>query len=112
MRRSPNPRREDLSRDDKGRCIWPKVEEELRDSEARELPGGAQVRIATSQDAEHQRADEEALDLDPAAAEVLDEEDGEEVAGYVAGDSNYEVSDGVAEEDVVVCCAGRVANVS
>lgn len=66
--------------------------------------------VSAGDDTEHEGGDDEALDLDPAAAELFDEEDGEEVPGEVSGDGDDEVADGVALEDFELVRAGGVAD--
>ncbi len=59
------------------------------------------MRIVARDDGEHQRADKEALNLDPATTKDLDEEDCEKVARYVACGRDDEISVGVFQERVV-----------
>ena len=73
----------------------------LGDGEADEFPSSSQMRIIAGDDGEHERADKEALDLDPATTKDLDEEDCEEVARYVTRGGDDEISVGVLQERVV-----------
>ncbi len=74
----------------------------LSNGKADEFPSRAEMLVVTSDDGEHESADEEALNLDPATAQDLDEIDGEEVARYVAGCCDDEISVGVLEQSVVL----------
>ena len=73
----------------------------LGDRKADELSSGAQMFIVASNDSKHERADEEALNLDPPTTKNLDEEDGEEVPWHVSGRGDYQISISVLEERVV-----------
>ena len=73
----------------------------LSNGEADELPSRSQMSIVPGNDGKHERADEEALNLDPATTEYLDEENREEVPGDVAGRSDDEIPIGVLEKGVV-----------
>ena len=57
--------------------------------------------IVAGNDTKHERADQEALNLDPAATKDLDEVDCKEVPGHVARRSNDQVSISVLEERVI-----------
>ena len=108
---SANARREDLTGDDERGSVGPEVEEELCNDDAGKAAAGGEARTAAGEDAEHQGRDEEALDLNPLAAEQLDEGDGDEVARDVAGNGDDEVALCVLEEVLIGRFAGRVAYV-
>lgn len=95
MREATHTTGVDLAGHDEGGGIRTEVEEELCDSEAGEFAACAQSAVVACDNAEHETRDEEAADLDGFAAEDLDEADREEVARYVAGGSDDEIS---------ICC--------
>ena len=59
------------------------------------------MRIFTSNDGKHERADEEALNLDPATTKNLDEVDGKKVPWHVSGRGDDQISISVLEQRVV-----------
>lgn len=66
--------------------------------------------VVTSDDSEHESADDEALNLNPATAQDLDEVDCEEVARDVAGCGDDEISVSVLEQRVVLGLSFRKAD--
>ena len=74
----------------------------LSNCEADKLPSCPQVVIIASNDGKHERANKEALNLDPAATKDLDKEDCKEVAGYVARRSDDQISISILEERVIL----------
>lgn len=60
------------------------------------------MRIIAGNDTEHQRADEEALNLNPTTAKDLNEEDCEEVTRHVTGRSNDEIAVSILDEGIVL----------
>lgn len=82
------------------RRIRPKIKEELQKRKTHdELHRRQRVELAR-EDAQEQRAEEEALDLDPLAPEHLDGEERRVVPGDEAQDGDDDVSGGDAEEAV------------
>lgn len=73
----------------------------LGNGEADEFPSRSQMRIITSNDGKHEGADEEALNLDPATTQYLNEVDGQEVPRHVASRGDDEISIRVLEEGVI-----------
>ena len=57
--------------------------------------------IVASNDAEHERTDEEALNLDPATTKNLDEVDGKKVPWHVSGGGDDQISISILEKRVV-----------
>ena len=117
---STDARWEKFSGDDKGGGVGTEVEKHLdmlsasnvpgscgmtgaylSNGEADELSSGSQMSIVPGNDGKHERADEEALNLDPATTEYLDEVNREEVPGDVAGRSDDEIPIGVLEKGVI-----------
>ena len=64
----------------------------LGNCEADEFASGSEMVVVARNDSKHERADQEALNLDPASAKDLDEENGQEVARDVARCSDDEIS--------------------
>ena len=58
--------------------------------------------VVAGNDGKHERADQEALNLDPATSEYLNEENREEVPGHVARRSDDEIAVSVLEELVIL----------
>ena len=73
----------------------------LSNREADELSSCSQMVIVAGNDGKHERADEKALDLDPATTEYLNEEYRQEVPGDVARRSDDEIPISVLEERIV-----------
>ena len=73
----------------------------LGDCEADEFPSRAQMVIVAGNDTKHERADKEALNLDPATTKDLDEVDGKEVPRYVARRRDNQVTISVLEERLI-----------
>ena len=73
----------------------------LSNGEANEFSSRSQMGIVPGNDAKHERADEEALNLDPATTEYLNEENRQEVPGYVARRSDDEVTISVLEKRII-----------
>ena len=82
----------------------------LSNGEADEFSSGAQMGIVAGNDGKHEGADEEALDLDPATTKYLNEENRQEVPGYVARRSDDEIPIGVLEQRIVFGFAFGEAN--
>ena len=70
----------------------------LSNGEADELSSCSQMGIVAGNDGKHERADEEALNLDPATTEYLNEVNRQEVPGDVAGRSDDEIPISVLEK--------------
>ena len=68
--------------------------------------------IVASQNAKHECADQEALDLNPAAAEDFNEGDGEEVARDVTRRGDDEIAVSVLQKSVILGLAFGETNVS
>ena len=73
----------------------------LSNGEADKLSSRSQMSIVPGNDGKHERADEEALNLDPATTEDLDEENREEVPGDVAGRSDDKIPISVLKKGVI-----------
>lgn len=58
--------------------------------------------VVAGDDGKHERTDEEALNLDPATPQDLNEVDGQEVPGHVARRSDDEIPISVLEERVIL----------
>lgn len=74
----------------------------LSNREADELSSSPKMSIVTSDDTEHESAHKEALNLDPATAQNLDEIDREEISRYIACCRNDEIAVSVLEQSVVL----------
>lgn len=74
----------------------------LGNCEADELPSCPQMFIVAGNNTKHERADEEALNLDPTTTKDLDEIDREEVPRHVASRSDDEIPISVLEERVIL----------
>lgn len=92
------------------RCCTQSGKTYLGNSKANKLWRCPEVPIVSREDSEHQRTDQEALDLDPASSQLLDEIDREKVSRHVAGGRDDEISECVAEEDIVLVFAGGEAD--
>ena len=66
--------------------------------------------VIAGNDGKHERADEEALNLDPATTENLNEENRQEVPGYVAGRSDDKIPISVLEKGFIFGFALGKAN--
>jgi len=97
---------------DEGGCIGTKVEEELGNNNKSKASTGSNPGVGTSKDTEHESGDEETLDLDPLAAQNLNESDSKEVTWNVTGDSNNQIALSIMEEILVWGFAGRISNIS
>lgn len=73
----------------------------LGDCEADEFPSCPQMVIVAGNDGKHERADKEALNLDPATTQDLDEKNGKEVPRHIARRSNNQISISVLEKRIV-----------
>ena len=73
----------------------------LSNGEADELSSGSQMGIVAGNDGKHERADEEALNLDPATTKYLNEENRQEVPGDVARRRDDEIPISVLEKRFV-----------
>lgn len=73
----------------------------LSDSETDEFPRRPQPSIIARNDPKHERADQEALDLNPASTEDLDEVNCQIIARYVTGGRDDEISICVFEKGIV-----------
>ena len=78
------------------KCLWSVSARDcityLCNHEADKLGRCAEVDVVTSNDTEHQSADEKPLNLNPSPSQYLDEVNGEKVAGNQAGNGNDQVS--------------------
>lgn len=83
----------------------------LGNCEAGKFPASPKTSVITGDDTEHQRADKEALDLDPPPTKDLNEEDCEEVAWDVTCRSDYEIAVAILEQCVIFRFSFRKANV-
>lgn len=61
--------------------------------------------IVAGNDTKHERADQEALNLDPATTKNLNEKDRQEVSRHVACRSDDQISISVLEERIIFCFA-------
>lgn len=86
------PRWIEFSRDNKKGGVGTGVEEDLGPRKADELPSCPQMCTVAGNDGKSERADKEALNLDPAATEDLNEKDCKEVSRHVACRSNTRTS--------------------
>ena len=82
----------------------------LSNGEADELSSRSQMGIVAGNDGKHERADEEALNLDPATTEYLNEENRQEISGDVARGSDDEIAIGVFEKGIIFGFAFGEAN--
>lgn len=57
--------------------------------------------IVAGDDSKHERADQEALNLDPATTKDLDEKDGQEVPRHVARRGDDQISVSILEERII-----------
>ena len=73
----------------------------MGDCEANKFPSCPQMVIVTGNNGKHERADQEALNLNPATTENLNEIDGQEVSGYIAGRGDDQITISVLEEGIV-----------
>ena len=73
----------------------------LSNGEADELSSGSQMGIVAGNDGKHERADEEALNLDPATTEYLNEENRQEIPGNIASGSDDEIPISVLEKRII-----------
>ena len=83
--RRAHARGEDFRRRDEGGRVGSEVEEELCQNIQNQQVSVCEVSPGEAEDAEEERQDGEAADLDRLAAELVDCEDGEPVAGEGAG---------------------------
>lgn len=78
----------------------------LRKRKTSKFPTGAEMLIPTSKNSKHRPRNQEALDLDPFSSQLLNEEDGEEIPGDIARDSDDQIPDRVLHEHIVMRFAG------
>jgi hypothetical protein len=102
--RTAHARREDLGWRNERRGVGSEVEEELREDVEGEEMRLCEVAPREAEDAEDYGEHGEAADLDGLAADLVDGEDGEPVAGECAGADEHDLAGRrVAEVQVEVC---------
>jgi len=107
--KTTNTRWENFTGDDESGSVWSEVEEELGDDNETESGSRAEMRCA-SKDTECECGDKETLDLDPFAAENLNEGNREEITRNVTSNGNNQVTLGVVEKVLVWGSASGVTD--
>ena len=101
---------EALARHDKGRGVWTKVEEELRDNIQAEEGAATELVVGEADDAEDDGEDEEASKLDGFAADGIHGRDRHPIAGDGTGTDEDDVAHCSAVENLVEIRSTGVTN--